>query len=335
MKPQVFITRRLPAPVLARLGEVCDCRIGAEHALLSRAALLAGIAETEGLICQLTDTIDRPVIEAAPKLRVIANIAVGSNNIDVAFAKQRGVTVTNTPDVLTDATADLTWALILAVTRRLIEADAFIRAGKFIGWDFELLLGACLTGKTLGIAGFGRIGKAVGRRAVGFGMHVIYCSGEEIAFRDDPARARSWAATQRSTARLDSFAPKRASFAQLLAESDIVTLHVPLATTTKHLFDHAAFAQMKPGAYLINTARGAVVDETALLEALQSGQLAGAGLDVYEHEPQVNPALLTLPNVVLLPHIGSATREARTAMAMLAAENAIAVLSGKPARTPV
>lgn len=335
MKPHIFVTRRLPPPVLARLGEVCDYQIGAEEATLSRAALLAGIAEAEGLVCLLTDTIDRPVIEAAPKLRVIANVAVGHNNIDLAFAKQRGVVVTNTPDVLTDATADLTWALMLAVTRRLIEADAFTRAGRFIGWDFELLLSTGLTGKTLGIIGFGRIGKAVGRRAVGFGMHVIYCSSEEIAFRDDPARARSFAASQRSTARLDSFAPKRVSFAQLLAESDIITLHVPLATTTKHLLDQAAFAQMKPGAYLVNTARGSVVDETALLEALQSGQLAGAGLDVYEHEPEINPALLTLPNVVLLPHIGSATREARTAMAMLAVENAIAVLSGKQARTPV
>jgi glyoxylate reductase len=335
MKPHVFVTRRLPVPVLARLGEACDCQIGAEDEALSRAALLAGVAEAEGLVCLLTDTIDRAVIEAAPKLRVIANVAVGYNNIDVAFAKQRGVIVTNTPDVLTDATADLTWALILAVTRRLIEADTFTRAGKFIGWDFELLLGTGLTGKTLGIVGFGRIGKAVGRRAVGFGMHVIYCGSDEIAFRDDPTRVLRSTPRQSPTARLDSFAPKRVSHDQLLAESDIITLHVPLAATTKHLLDHAAFARMKPGAYLINTARGPLVDEAALLEALQSGQLAGAGLDVYEREPEINPTLLTLPNVVLLPHIGSAAREARTAMAMLAVENAIAVLAGKSARTPV
>ncbi len=335
MKPRVFVTRLLPTPVLARLGEVCDYQICAEHEAPSRAALLAGVADADGLVCLLTDTIDRAVIETAPRLRVIANVAVGYNNIDVAFAKERGLIVTNTPDVLTDATADLTWALILSVTRRLIEADAFTREGKFTGWDFELLLSAGLTGKTLGIVGFGRIGKAVGRRAVGFGMHVIYCSSEEIAFRDDPTRVRRSTPRQQPSARLDSFAPKRVGYAQLLAESDIISLHVPLAATTKHLLDQAAFAQMRPGTYLINTARGAVVDEAALLEALQSGYLAGAGLDVYEHEPEINPALLNLPNVVLLPHIGSATREARTAMAMLAVENAIAVLTGKPPRTPV
>ena len=336
MKPRVFVTRRLPAPALARLGRACEYTVGAERGVLPRAALLEGVRTAEGLVCLLTDTIDRAVIEAAPRLRVIANVAVGYNNIDAAFAQQRGVIVTNTPDVLTDATADLTWALILAVTRRVVEADQFTRAGKFDGWDFDMLLGTGLTGKTLGIIGFGRIGKAVGRRAVGFGLQVIYCGSDEIAYRDDPSHARL-AAPPHSTPkwRTDSFAPRRVSFNQLLQQADIISLHVPLTATTKHLLDATAFTQMKPGAYLINTARGPVVDEAALTAALESGHLAGAGLDVYEREPEIHPALLPLPNVVLLPHLGSATLETRTAMAMLAVENVIDVLTGKLARTPV
>lgn len=336
MKPRVFVTRRLPDPALARLGEVCRYTLGTDQKVLNRADLLAGVRTADGLISLLTDTIDREVIEAGAQLKVIANVAVGYNNIDVASARQHNVIVTNTPEVLTDATADLTWALILAVTRRVVEADNFTRAGKFDGWDFEMLLGTGLTGKTLGVIGFGRIGRAVGRRAVGFGMRVIYCGSDEIAFRDDPLRARlSIAPKPPSTLRLDSFAPQRVSFDQLLAQSDILTLHVPLVATTKHLLDREAFAKMKPGAYLINTARGPVVDEAALVTALQTGQLAGAGLDVYEREPAITAPLLEMSNVVLLPHIGSATHETRTAMAVLAVENTIDVLSGKPPRTPV
>jgi glyoxylate reductase len=336
MKPRVFVTRQLPAPALARLGEVCDYVVGAEHEPLSRADLLAGVRDAAGLICLLTDRVDREVIAAGPNLRVIANVAVGYNNIDVAAAKERNLHVTNTPDVLTDATADLTWALILATTRRLLEADAFTRAGKFTGWDFELLLGSGLTGKTLGLAGFGRIGRAVGRRAVAFGMQVLYCGSDELAFRDDPSRQRRFAEPVAPFApRSDSFAPKRVSFYQLLEKADIVSLHAPLAATTRHLFDREAFARMKPGVYFINTARGPIVDEAALVEALQSGKLAGAGLDVYEHEPAIHPALLPMPNVVLLPHIGSATLETRTAMAMLAVENTLDVLSGRSPRNPV
>ena len=336
MKPRVFVTHRLPEPALARLGQACEFTIGTDQKVLSRSELLAGVRTADGLVCLLTDQIDRAVIEAGAQLRVIANVAVGFNNIDIAAAKQRGIVVTNTPEVLTDATADLTWALILAVTRRVVEADNFTRAGKFDGWDFEMLLGTGLTGKTLGVVGFGRIGRAVGRRAVGFGMRVIYCSSDEIAFRDDPTRARlSTAPKPTNTLRLDSFAPQRVPFYQLLEQADILTLHVPLVATTKHLLDRDALARMKAGAYLINTARGPVVDETALVEVLQSGHLAGAGLDVYEHEPVVSQPLLTMPNVVLLPHIGSATHETRTAMAVLAVENALDVLSGRPARTPV
>ncbi len=323
---------------MSRLAEVCDYRIGAERGALDREALLAGMSEADGLICLLTDTIDREVIAAGARLRVIANVAVGYNNIDAAAAQQRGIYVTNTPDVLTDATADLTWALILTVTRRIVEADAFTRAGRFTGWDFDLLLGSGLTGKTLGIVGYGRIGRAVARRATGFGAQVVYCGRDDIAFRDDPQHNAMMATRQSPTsplsqsARLEGLAARRVSFDQLLALSDIVTLHTPLAAATQHLIDRNAFARMKPTAFLINTARGPVVDEAALIEALRQKRIAGAGLDVYEREPEVSAELLTMSNVVLLPHLGSSTVETRTAMAMLAVENAIDALSGRVPR---
>lgn len=345
MRPTVFVTRQLPAPVMNRLSQVCELRVGTMAGELSREALLAGVRDADGLVCLLTDRIDREIIEAGTKLRVIANVAVGYNNIDVPTAQQRGIYVTNTPDVLTDATADLTWALILAVTRRIVEADTFLRAGKFDGWDFDMLLGSGLSGKTLGIVGFGRIGKAVARRAMGFGMSVIYCGRDDIAYRDDShynaqilnrqnARQAATAPLTQS-ARSDGMAARRVTFHQLLELSDIVTLHVPLAATTQHLVNTAAFTRMKPTAYLINTARGPVIDEAALVEALQQHRIAGAGLDVFEHEPTVNAPLLEMPNVVLLPHIGSATLETRTAMAMLAVENSIDALSGKKPRNLV
>jgi glyoxylate reductase len=321
-----------------RLAEVCDYQVGAEHGALSREALLAGARDADGLVCLLTDTVDREAINACVRLRVIANVAVGYNNIDVATAQQRGIYVTNTPDVLTDATADLTWALILAVTRRLVEADAFTRAGKFTGWDFEMMLGSGITGKTLGVVGYGRIGRAVARRATGFGMQVVYCGRDDIAFRDDPQHNAIMAGRQNVTsplsqsARLEGLAARRVPFNQLLEMSDVITLHVPLAAATNHLIDAAAFARMKPGVFLINTARGPIVDEAALVEALRQGGIAGAGLDVYEREPEINAPLIEMNNVVLLPHVGSATLETRTAMAMVAVENAIDALSGRVPR---
>jgi glyoxylate reductase len=324
-----------------RLAEVCDHQVGVEHGALSREALLAGVRDADGLICLLTDTVDREVINASVRLRVIANVAVGYNNIDVATAQQRGIYVTNTPDVLTDATADLTWALILAVTRRLVEADAFTRAGKFTGWDFEMMLGSGVTGKTLGVVGYGRIGRAVARRATGFGMQVVYCGRDDIAFRDDPQHNSEMAGRQNVTgllsqsARLEGLAARRVSFNQLLEMSDVITLHVPLAAATNHLIDAAAFARMKPGVFLINTARGPIVDEAALVEALRQGRISGAGLDVYEREPQISAPLIEMNNVVLLPHAGSATLETRTAMAMVAVENAIDALSGRVPRCVV
>lgn len=332
---------------MARLGEVCDFEVGTDQGVLPRESLLAGVREADGLVCLLTDTIDREVIQAGSRLRVIANVAVGYNNIDVAAAKERGIHVTNTPEVLTEATADLTWALILAVTRRIVESDAFLRTGKFTGWDFEMLLGTGLGGKTLGIIGYGRIGRAVARRAGGFGMSVLYCGRDDVAYRDDPhynqmmaarvSEMRAGGATSPLTqsARLEGVASRRATFNQLLETADIITLHVPLAATTNHLIDAAAFARMKPSAYLINTARGPIVDEAALVEALQNRRIAGAGLDVFEHEPAVSAPLLAMNNVVLLPHVGSATLETRTAMAMLAVENAIDALSGRAPRNAV
>jgi glyoxylate reductase len=324
-----------------RLGQVCEIRVGAAQGDLDRQALIEGVRDADGLVCLLTDQIDREVITAATKLRVIANVAVGYNNIDTAAAQGRGIYVTNTPDVLTDATADLTWALILAVTRRVVESDAFLRAGKFNGWDFEMLLGMGLSGKTLGVVGYGRIGRAVARRATGFGMSVTYCGRDDIAYRDDPQHNTVMIARQSLTgplnqsARIDGLAARRMTFNQLIEMSDIITLHVPLAATTRHLINAATLSRMKSSAYLVNTARGPVIDEAALAEALQQGRLAGAGLDVYEREPEISAPLIGMSNVVLLPHIGSATRETRTAMAMLAVENAIDALSGRTPRNIV
>ncbi len=348
MRPFVFVTRKLPEAALARLEEVCHFKIGADHLTLSREALLQGVRHADALISILTDRIDHEVITAGSNLKVIANVAVGYNNIDVTAAQQRGIYVTNTPGVLTDATADLTWALMLAVTRRVVEADAWVRAGKFKAWDFDLFPGCGLSGKTLGIIGYGRIGRAVARRATGFGMSVLYCGRNEIAFRDDPIRLPGRVShraslpgtspltdTTRHSALQDGLMVRRADYHDLLAQADIISLHVPMAAATKHLIDRAAFARMKPTAYLINTARGEIVDEAALVEALSEGRIAGAGLDVYEHEPQVSPRLMTMNHVVLLPHLGSATRETRTAMALLAVENTIDVLTGHAPRNPV
>jgi glyoxylate reductase len=340
MRPRVFITQRLPAPALERLAEVCDYQIGVERGELGRAALISGVRDADALICLLTNRIDREVIETGTRLRVIANVAVGYNNIDVAAAHQRGIFISNTPDVLTDATADLTWGLILALTRRIVEGDAFTRGGHFTGWEFDLLLGSGLSGKTLGVIGYGRIGRAVARRASGFGLQVLYCGRDDIAFRDDPPRRtgilrESQGVTLSPIARQDGLTARRAGFHQLLGQSDIITLHIPLAAVTHHLIDRTALARMKPSAYLINTARGEVVDEAALVEALAARRLAGAGLDVYEHEPEVSAALLTMHNVVLLPHIGSATVETRTSMATLAVENVLDVCAGREPRNVI
>jgi len=343
LRPRVLVTRKLPDPAINRLAEVCDYEIGTDQGVMARSDLLESARNVDGLISLLTDQIDREIISTAPRLKVIANVAVGYNNIDLAAAHQRGIYVTNTPDVLTDATANLTWGLILAVTRRIIEGDTFLRAGKFSGWDLDLLLGTGLTGKTLGIVGYGRIGRAVARRATGFGVTVVYCGRDDIAFRDDPQHNAHLLARQtgavtgafNQSARLDGLSARRATFNQLIETADIISLHVPLAAATHHLIDRLALTRMKSTAYLINTSRGPVIDERALIDALNSGKIAGAGLDVYEYEPEISAPLLTMNNVVLLPHLGSATRETRSAMALLAVENTIDALSGRVPRSVV
>ncbi len=266
------------------------------------------LAQADALLTLLSDPINQRVIDAAPSLKVIANYAVGFNNIDVAYAAARGIKVTNTPDILTPATADLTWALILSVARRIVEGDRFVRDGRFKGWGAKLLLGRELTGKTLGIVGAGRIGQAVGRRAMGFDMKILYYSSSVKAEFEQATGAQ------------------RAELEEVLTDSDFLTLHCPLTKQTHHLLNAQNMPLIKKGAYLINTARGAVIDEKILVQMLQNEHLAGAGLDVYEFEPQIMPELLEMDNVVLLPHIGSATVETRDEMARMAARNIISVL---------
>jgi glyoxylate reductase len=276
--------------------------------------LLARVRGKQAIVCLLTDRIDRAVIDAGQDLKVIANIAVGFNNIDVAAARQRGIAVTNTPDVLTEASADFTWALILGITRRVSEGERLVRRGEWKGWALDFMLGIELRGKQLGIVGFGRIGRAVAKRAEAFGMRVVHA-----------ARGATTEGTPEGTMPLD----------RLLATSDVVSLHVPLTKETTHLIGQPELARMKRSAYLINTSRGPVVDEEALAWALRERMISGAALDVYEHEPAIHKDLLHQENVLLAPHLASATVETRTAMADLAVRNVLAVLAGQPPITPV
>lgn len=318
MKPKILISRYLlDEPIrLARSRAEVDLHEGEEP--LPKAELMVRLRDKDGLICQITDTIDGEVLAAAPGLKVVANVAVGYNNIDVAAARRRGIVVTNTPDVLTDTTADFAWALLMAVARRVVEADRYVRAGRWHTWEFLRLLGGDVHGKTLGVIGFGRIGRAVAGRGLGFGMRILY---HDVA-RADAAAERELNAT---------FADK----ATLLRESDFVTLHCLLTPETRHLIDAAALRSMKPTAYLINASRGPIVDEAALVHALSERWIAGAGLDVVEEEPQVHPGLLALDNVVLAPHIASASEATRIRMARLAVDNCLAVLEGRLPLTPV
>ena len=322
MKPRVLLTRRVPSCVLARLEAACDVDLHEGGSAIPRDELLARVAGKDALLCLLTDRVDREVIEAGDRLRVIANIAVGYDNIDVAFARGRGVPVTNTPDVLTEATAEFTWALILAAPRRVAEGERAVRGGKWKGWALDYMLGMELRGKQLGIVGLGRIGAAVASRAPAFGMTVAAFSPEGVR---TPASSSPLGVPDVAEMSLD----------RLLRTSDVVSVHVPLTTDTVHLIDRKALTRMKRSAYLVNTARGPVVDEEALAWALGERLIAGAALDVYEHEPAIHPALLSLDNVVLAPHLGSATTETRTAMADLAVANVLAVLDGRPPLTPV
>ncbi len=276
------------------------------------------LADADAVLTQVTDRVDRAFLDAAPQLAIVANVAVGYNNIDVDACRSRGIVVTNTPDVLTDATADLALGLLLSVTRRMGEGERLIRSGEPWAWGFAMMLGTGIQGRRLGIVGLGAIGAATARRARALGMTIAYHNRR-------PADARL--VTELGAVAMD--------LDELLATSDVVSLHCPYTPETHHLIDAAALAAMRPTAFLINTARGPIVDESALVAALDAGRLAGAGLDVYEDEPAVHPGLLRHANVALTPHLGSATVETRNAMAELAARNVAAVLAGRPPLTPV
>ena len=311
---RVFVTRPLPEGSLRLLAEapdVEDIAVAPEDRPATREELLAAVPGRDGLLTILHDTIDDEVMAAGDRLRVISNYATGVDNVDIEAATRRGILVCRAPGVLTEATADLAWALMLAAARRVVEADRYVREGRFTDWGPSLLLGHAVGGKTLGVVGAGLIGTAVARRAMGFGMEILYVS-------------------PRGSRELDyDLAARKVDLETLLRDSDFVTLHCPLNRETRGLIGEAQLRRMRPGAVLVNTARGPIVDEAALAAALREGRLGGAGLDVYEDEPSVHPALLDLPSVVLAPHIGSATRDTRLAMAELACENLLAGLRGE------
>ena len=318
-QPIFAVTNCLPEAALMALREVGELRIEERTEAIPRADLLRLVDGADAILTLLHDRVDEELLEAAgPRLRCVANVAVGYDNVDVAAAERRGVVVTNTPGVLDDATADLTLALILAATRRVVEGDRLIRAGRPWTWGMSFMLGSDLRGKLLGIVGLGGIGRRVAERARAFGMEIAY-------HQRNPASAEVEAA----------LAAERLPLEDLLARADVLSLQCPLTPETRHLIGPTELAAMKRSAVLINAARGPVVDERALARALAGGEIAAAALDVYEHEPRVEPALLDLENVVLSPHLGSATVETRAAMAELAARNAISVLRGEGALTPV
>ena len=310
MPANIYVTRRIPQAAIDLLSSYFDVSVNPFERNLRRAELLEHIKDADAILCLLSDSIDRSVMDAAPRLKCISNYAVGYNNIDVEYASKQGIVVCNTPKVLTETTADLTWALIMSCARRIVESDSFLRSGEFKGWEPMLLMGADVHHKTLGIIGMGRIGQAVAKRASGFGMRVL---AYDPSLPEDHTTAL-W---------------KSVDLLTLLREADFVSLHVPLTEKTQHMIGPGELKLMKRGAILINTSRGAVINESALIEALRQNRIAAAGLDVYEKEPYIPQELLELKNVVLLPHIGSATTETRTAMGIMAAQNAIAVLKGE------
>jgi glyoxylate reductase len=310
-KPTVVVTRAIPRDALDLLARHFHVDANDADRSYTPNELVSHARAADALVALLPDRIDDAFLASCPNLKVVANVAVGYDNIDVAAATRRNILVTNTPGVLTDATADFAFALLLAVVRRIVEADRYVREGRFKAWLMMELHGYDLRGRTLGIAGFGRIGQAVARRARAFGMNVIYSGNRRAAVDvEDAVEAR--------------FVDK----ATLLATSDVLSLHVPLNASTRHYLGVAELAAMRPTAFVVNTARGPVIDEEALVGALRSGTIRGAALDVFEREPEVHPELVGMTNVVLAPHIGSATVETRTKMAMMAAENAIAAVSG-------
>jgi len=297
---------------MSRLREQCELTMNQDDRVLEKDEIVAGIQEVDGLLCLLTDTIDDDVFAANPTLKVVANYAVGFNNIDVTAATKRKIPVTNTPGVLTDSTADMAWALLMDVARRVSEGDRFVRSRAWQGWGPLQLLGGDVTGATLGLIGMGRIGKAVARRARGFDMNVLYWNRTRLEEDEE----KSLGVTYRE---MDS----------LLKESDFVSLHVALTPETTHLIDASQLKKMKSSAAIINTARGPVIDEKALADALADGTIAAAGLDVYEREPRIEEALFEMPRAVLAPHLGSATIATRTKMGNMAVENCLAACRGE------
>lgn len=316
-RKKVFVTRALPPIAVSLLEKHFDVTVNEEDKMLTKEELIEAIKDVDAVLCLLNDVIDAEVMDKAKNVRIFANYAVGYNNIDVAEATKRGIVITNTPDVLTDATADLAWGLLFAVARRIVESDKFTREGKFTKWAAKLFLGQDIVGKTLGIIGAGRIGKAFAKRSTGFDMKILYYNR-----RRDEGFEREFGATwvDKDT---------------LLKESDYISIHTPLTEETYHLIGERELDLMKETAILINTSRGPVIDEKALVKALKAKQIWGAGLDVYENEPELEEGLKELDNVVLAPHIGSATIKTRDEMGRIAAENIIAVLSGKKPITPV
>lgn len=309
---RILITGRLPEDIMASLSKNYTVEANMENRPFDRQKLLQSIRDKVGLVSMITDNVDKELLDTAPHLRIIAHFGVGYNNIDVKAATARRIFVTNTPGVLTDATAELAFALILAASRRIVACDRITREGRFQYWAPMLFLGREVTGKTLGIIGLGKIGKAVARRAKGFNMRVLYHNRNRIDIKEEKGLNAQYV-----------------SLETLLSESDFVSLHVPLTEHTHYLIGADELSQMKPTAYLINTSRGPVIDEGALVRALQERRIEGAGLDVYEHEPALTPGLTELDNVTLLPHIGSGTLETRIKMASMAVENLIAGLNGE------
>ena len=320
-RPRVFVSRRLFQETLDLLAEHADLDVFERSGSPSPEELLERTRGCTALVAQGTDRVDAAFLDQVPGLRIVANVAVGYNNIDVEAARQRGVVTTNTPDVLDEACAVLTWGLILGVTRRLGEGERILRAGAWKGFQLDFLLGMDLVGKTLGVVGMGRIGQAVAAKAAAFGMRTVYLKSPR---RPDEVVTGP-----------DGVPYEALPFEELLQRSDVVTLHVPLSAETRHLINSTSIRLMKPTAYLVNMARGPVVEEAAVVAALENGWIAGAALDVYELEPAVHPGLLEFENAFLIPHLGSATRETRTAMCNLAARNVIEVLQGRTPLTPI
>jgi len=311
MKPRILVTREVFNDTLAFLAESCDVESNQADLILAPDELALRAAGKEGILCCLTDAIDAKLLAAAPNLKAVANIAVGYNNIDVAACTACGVMVTNTPGVLDDSTADFAWALMMAAARRVAELDATIRAGKWTHWQLKQWMGIDVHGATLGIIGMGRIGQAIARRATGFDMPVLYCNRTQLPAAAEKRLNARWVGKD-----------------ELLARADFVVLQLPYSKETHHLIGAPELATMKPSAILVNTARGGVVDDEALIDALRSGRIRAAGLDVFEGEPRLNPGFLTLDNAVLAPHVASSTDATRARMAMTAAKNLVAALSG-------